>query len=392
MAKLAAKKTGFVYKPRTADQIKDRASRKNSKFDSIFKPGYDSYRPKPGDNLFRYLPPSWDDADHYGYTVHVHRNIGANNSTYLCPQKMLGKKCAVCEAAKEAKDAGESEEAKELGTSERIVSWVLDRDGDDPEKPLLYDQSWTQDRDIVSLCVNERSGEILMVDHPDNGYDITIKRSGTGMKTKYYGYAVARSESPIHDSEKAQEEILNYVKENPIPDTLNFYDYTYMKGVLSGTVAEKDEVVDKDEDEEEDVKPTARAGRRPTSIKDLTEDEEEEEEVKPARTRGPRRDEEVDEEVDEEEDEAPPPRRSARRVVEEPEDEEEEAPASRRSARRVVEEPEDEEEYEAPPPRRSRETAPPARSAARTRVVEEAEDEDEEEETPAPRRSASRYK
>lgn len=377
---LKSKAKGFVYKPRTVDQVKGRASRKNSKFDSIFKQGFDTYRPKQGDNLFRYLPPSWDDADHYGYTAHVHRNIGPDNSTYLCPRKMLNKPCPVCEAAKEAKDAGEADEAKELGTSERIVSFVLDRDGDDPEKPLLYDQSWTQDRDIVSLCVNERTGEILMVDHPDKGFDVTIKRTGTGMRTKYYGYAIARDDSPIHDDEKVQDEILDYVKSNQVPDTFQFYDYEYLKGVLSGTVAAKDEVLDKDEDEEEVVtKPKAK--RAPVV-------EEDEEEVAPKTVRrGPRRDEELDEEeeapvakpkakrqvVEEEEDETPPPRRSTRKPEPEPEpepvDEEDEE-----------DEEVDEEAEEETPVRRSTASAP-ARNA-RPRVVEE---EDEEEEAPSPR-------
>lgn len=387
MAKLAAKKSGFVYKPRTTDQIKNRANRKTSKFDSIFKQGYDSYRPKQGDNLIRYLPPTWNDSDHYGYTAFVHRGIGPDNATYLCPRKMLNKPCPICEAQKEAKDAGENEEAQALNTSERVISWVIDRDADDPEKPLIYDTSWTQDRDIVSLCMNERTGEILMIDHPDKGYDVTLKRTGTGMKTKYYGYAIARDDSPIHDSEKAQDEILDYVKENPIPDVLNFYDYDYLKGVLSGKVADKDEDLDKDEDE---VVTGRTASRNPASSQ---------------KPRG-RVVEEDDEEIDEETGEVieEKPRRSARRQVEEeeekparrgprrdeeldPENEEEEIRHPRGTVKKrpePVDEEVDEEAEEEPAPRK---TAVKPGSNARSRVVEEEADEDEEEEKPAPRRS-----
>jgi len=368
---LKSKKSGFVYKPRTADQVKGRATRKSSRFDSIFKQGFDTFRPHQGDNLIRYLPPTWDDADHYGYTAFVHRGIGPDNATYLCPRKMLNKPCPICEAQKEAKDAGESEEATALTVAERVISWIIDRDADDPEKPLIYDTSWSQDRDIVSLCVNERSGEILMIDHPDKGFDVNFKRTGTALRTKYYGYAVARDDSPIHDSEKVQDEILDYIKENPIPDTLNYYDYDYLKGVLSGTVAAKDEALDKDEEEV------------PFDTK----------------KRGPRRDQELDPESEEEqirhphtttkktrnveEEEVEQPRRSARsRVVEE---EEEETPAPRR-ARKV--EPEDEEvdeEAEEVTPRSRKTAAEPVRTG-RARVVEE---EDEEEEQPV-RRSAGR--
>lgn len=361
-----SKKSGFVYKPRTVEQVKGRASRKSGLYDSIFKQGFDTYRPKQGDNLIRYLPPTWDDSDHYGYTAFVHRNIGPDNATYLCPRKMLNKPCPICEAQKEAKDAGEGEEATALTTSERIISWVVDRDADDPEKPLIYDTSWTQDRDIVSLCVNERTGEILMIDHPDKGYDVTIKRTGTGLRTKYFGYAISRDDCPINDSEKVQEEILDYVKDNPIPDVLNFYDYDYLAGVLSGKVAAKDEVLDKDVDEEDAPPPRPKLNKiRSAEFRHGEDDEAPFEE--PTTRRGPRRDQELDEE--------PAPRRTAtRRQVEEVDDE---PPPSRRSTRRS--EPEDVEVDE------EADDAPRSRSTGRTRVVEEVDEED----APPPRRSAT---
>ena len=399
MALKSTKARGFVYRPRTADQVKDRVSRKTSKFDSIFKSGFDTFRLKQGDNLFRYLPPTWDDADHYGYTIFVHYGIGPDNSSYLCPRKMLNKPCPVCESSKEAKDAGEAEEAKELQPTERIVSWVLDRDADDPERPMLFEQSWTQDRDVTSLCVNERTGEILMIDHPDKGYDVTVKRTGTGpKKTKYFGQSIARDDSPIHDSERVQDEILDFVKENPVPDTLNYYDYDYLQGVLSGTVAEKDEVLDKDVDEED--APVQKGAKQryekdedetPPRKTKVTRKEEVEDDVpfdKPTTRRGPRRDEEVDEEeevearpargttstrsrVVEEENDDPPPRTTRRRA--EPIDEEVDEEAEE-FVERLNERP------------RSRQTASSSRGNGRTRVIE---DEEEEDAAPPPR-SASR--
>jgi hypothetical protein len=358
---LKGKTSGFKYKPRTAEQVKGRASRKTSLFDSIIKQGIDTFRAKQGDNLYRYLPPTWDDSDHYGYTVFVHQNVGANNSTYLCLRKMLNKPCPICEAQKEAQDAGEAEEAKALRPNERIVSWIIDRDSDDPEKPLIYEQSWTQDRDIVSLCLNERTGEILMIDHPDKGFDVSFKRHGSGLKTKYASWAIARDDSPIHDSEKVQDEILSYVKDNPVPDVLNFYDYDYLQGVISGTVAEKDVALDKDDSD--DQVPVPRSRRAPV----------EEDEV-PVR-RGPRR----DQEVDDEDDEPAPVARKKAPVVEEDEDE---TPPPRRTSRKP--EPVDEEvdeEGETPPPR--------SRSSGRSRVVEE--DPEEGQEVPA-RRSSTRVR
>lgn len=355
MALKSKSKSGFQYKPRTADQVKNRANRKGGSYDSIFKSGFDTFTPKQGDNLIRYLPPTWDDSEHYGYTVYVHNNIGPDNASYLCARKMLNKPCACCEAMKEAKDAGEADEAKALNYSERIVSWILDREGDDPEKPVIYNQSWTQDRDVTALCVNERSGEILMIDHPDTGYDVAFKRQGTGLKTKYYGWQIERHDSSISENQKTQDQILDYVNDNPIPSTLNFYDYDYIKGVLSGKVA-------KDDEDMAEEKPAR--GAKPAR-------EEVEEEEAPFETgkrhRGPRWDNE-DGEVDED-DPVPAKRRPAR-------DEGEETPSARKPSRRVVEE----EEEETPPPRTS----------TRARRPEPVDEEENEEETPARKPAARR--
>jgi len=368
MALKSTKKSGFVYKPRTAEQVKGRANRKVGNFDSIFKQGYDTFTARTGDNLTRYIPPTWDDSDHYGYTIFVHNNIGPDNSTYLCPRKMLGKPCAICDAAKDAKDAGEAEEAKALGTSERIVSWILDREGDDPDKPVLWNQSWTQDRDVSALCVNERTGEVLMIDHPDKGFDVSFKRQGTGLKTKYYGWQIDRNDTPLHENEKVQDEILDYVRENPIPDTLNFYDYDYLKGVLSGTIEKGDKDIKNDDDDED-------RPRRSSSRRGAEEEEDPpfDADERPAR-RGPRRDNDPAD-ADPEEEEAPRGRGRRAAPVEE---EEEETPAPRRSTSRrpaPVDEEVDEEAEETPPPRRS----------AGRRVVEEDPEEEEVEERPTRR-------
>lgn len=367
MALRAQKKSSFVYKPRDTKTVKDRANRTGGGFDSPFKQGFDTYTPSQGDNAIRYLPPTWDDSDHYGYTVFMHFGIGPGfGSAYLCAKKMLNKKCPVCEAQKEAADAGEKDEASALRPSERVISWVLDRNGDDPEKPVLYNQSWTQDRDVTALCVNDRTGEILMIDHPDKGFDVIFKRKGTGLKTDYYGWQIERSDSSIADSDKVQSAILDYVYENPIPTVLNFYEYDYLKGVLSGTVEAKDEALD---DEEADVSPVRKGSTKPARN---SKDEED----PPFDTK--------------------PDRGSRKAPREEPEAEEEEAPPSRRSAARKPEpedDPEENEEEDSPPARKKQEAAPPPARCGRT-VIEEVDEETGEvtegEEDPPPRRVGRR--
>ncbi len=338
------KKSSFVYHKRDPEKLRKRASRQGARYDSPFKDAFDQYRPKPGDNAIRILPPTWEGADHFGYTLWVHKRVGADNGTYLCPLKMKGKKCPICEAAKEARDAGEADEAKALEAKESIVYWILDREGDDPALPLLYMISWTQDRDISALCEDKRSGKILLIDHPDEGYDLYFKRTGQGLKTRYTAHSIDRHATPVSDDDAEQLEVLKYIEENPLSSVLRLFDYSYLENALSGGSNDKDE--EETEDEEEEEKPSRRKPKDEDEDEEETEnseeeDEEEEEDEKPTRSRRAAvKDEDEDEEEetedeDEEEEEETKPK-SRRRSKDEDDEEEEET------------EDEDEEEDEKP--------------------------------------------
>jgi hypothetical protein len=248
------RKKGFVYQDRDPKEMKRRSEQTGNNFDSIFRQGIDTWRPGQGDNTVRILPPTWDDPKHYGYDIWVHGWVGADRSSYLCPKKMLGKRCPICEEAKASRDAGEDDEAKQLEPKQNLIVWILDRDGD-TDTPMVWQQSWTIDRDITAQCVQKKSGKVLQIDHPDDGYDISFKRQGTGLKTKYFGFQVDRDPSPIADKEKDQDEILDYINDNPLPDVLKFYDEEYLEKMIAGTAEAKDEAEDDEKDDD-------RGGRR----------------------------------------------------------------------------------------------------------------------------------
>src|ERR1700689_3850903 len=105
-------KSKFKYTERTEKSVRDRAEQQSGRFDSIFKDNVDVFRPQNGDNTFRILPPTWENHDHYGYDIWVHGYVGADNSSYLCLNKMNKGRCPICDAAIEAKRAGEEDDAK----------------------------------------------------------------------------------------------------------------------------------------------------------------------------------------------------------------------------------------------------------------------------------------
>ena len=358
--------SGFKYHERSGEDLQKRAEQKGGQFDSVFKSGVDRWRAKDGENIIRILPPTWEEHDHYGYDIWVHSYVGADKSTYLCPQKMLNKPCPICKAARDAKAAGEEDEAKQLAATRRVVAWIIDRDDEKPT-PSLYDMSWSMDRDIAALCHNKRTGKVLLIDHPDQGYDIMFTRTGKGLGTRYIGLAVDREDSPIMSDADDQEKVLEYIQENPIPDLLNFYDEAYLKRMIEGGDDERDEDLDDDADAPRDKKkPAPSSKRRPAA-----DDDDDEDDASPppprSKSKSRPRDEEPDEEEDDAEEEAPRSAKRAKPDKKRARDEDEEE---------VVEE---DDEDDAPPPRSKSKRPADDDEDVEDDVEEDASDEEEEE-------------
>lgn len=290
------RKTSFVYKARDPSTAKARSEQTGGRFDSPWKNGIDIWKAKEGDNLIRILPPTWDEHDHFGFDVWVHGYVGADNSTYICLAKQQGEHCPICEAAKEAKAAGEADEAKALYPQKKVCCWIIDRD-DKKLNPQLWPMSWTMDRDVAALTFSKRSGKVLLIDHPEEGFDLTVKRQGQGLKTRYFGLQLDRDCSPIADDQEDQDRIIEYIEENPIPTVFEAKSAEYLEKVLTGTAAVKDKDLDDEEDEDKGKgrKGRGRAdgddedepkGRSRSRSKSEPDEEEEDTDRSSRRTRG----------------------------------------------------------------------------------------------------------
>jgi hypothetical protein len=241
----------YVYKERDAATVRRKAEAQGSgMFDSLIKPGIDTWKAAQGDNTIRILPPTWDDHDDCVYTIYTHNYIGPDESTYLCLRKMGKGHCPICDEAKACKDAGDDDGWKTYRPQERVALWIIDRDDkSDPPTPQFYHMHSRQWQDILKVSYDKKTGKVLSIDHPDNGYDLSIFRSGAGQRTRYSGFAFDREDSPIDPDEGVQDEIMEFVEKNPIPDVLNYYDEKYLESIVSGTAPERDR--DAGEEEEE---------------------------------------------------------------------------------------------------------------------------------------------
>jgi len=240
----------FKYKRRDPSTLQKRANAKGGDFDSVFKPEYKMYKPKDGKNIIRILPPTWDNAEHYAIDVHINYGIGADNQSYLSLSKMKGEADPIAEAMREAEKAGDKKLAKALKPNKRALMWVIDRNNPD-EGPLLWSAPMMVDKSFANLAIDEDTGETIYIDDPEEGCDVRFYKEGEKLNTKYPGEKMKLlPKGPISQDQGEQDEWLEFINANPLPDVLQFYDYDHIALVFDGQVRT-------DEDETEETQPKA---------------------------------------------------------------------------------------------------------------------------------------
>ena len=243
------RKGGFKYRQRSKEKWESRAEQSGYSRRSMFVEGINLFRPNDGDNLIRILPPTFDDAEHYGYEIFVHYNVGPDGDSFLCHNIMNQDPCPICEERTRALKDNDKEYADKLVGKKRVLTYIVDRDQED-EGLQLWSMPWTLDADFTSLAIDKRTGEILDIDDPDNGYDVEFSKSGRGRNTKYGSVAIARKSSDLNDPDALEGAI-----ELPLNECLKFYDYDDILKIFNAGGGYDEE----EEEEEEDGK---RKGRK----------------------------------------------------------------------------------------------------------------------------------
>ena len=252
------RKSKFEYKGRTKEQIENAALGNRRKInDPMFNvKGLKMFKPRDGQNRIRILPPTWDGFDNFGYMAYINYSVGADNSAFLSRWRMLGEKDPIQEERNLANQEGNDEYAKKLAPRPRLLTWVIDRKAED-EGPQLWTMPATIAQNINTLSCDESSGEVLVPEDPDEGFDILFNKEGQGVSTRYSGEAIARHSTPLSDDKAKYDSWLDYVQEHCIPDILIFYDYEHIANVFAGgqtkqPVQSKVEVTEEEDSERTD--------------------------------------------------------------------------------------------------------------------------------------------
>lgn len=286
---------------------------------------------------------------YYERTYYVHKNVGPNSKTYVCPAKTAGKRCPICEwLTKASRDPAADEQLiKDLLPKERQLFWVVDRK--DPERaPKLWDQSFH----LFGRLLDAR---LSSAEEEDNWQDFANLKGGFSLKVTFEEKKIGRG-TPFYIAQtidfknRADDYDESLADELPcLDDLLIVPEYDKLKKIF----LQEEDASDIDEEDESEEAP-AKPKRKAAPVEDDSDDDEEEEAPPPKRKRRPKPVEE-----DEEEEAPAPPKKVKVSHKEDADDDEEEAPAkSKRRPKPAPVEDDDEdlldEEEEAPPPKKKK--------------------------------------
>jgi hypothetical protein len=228
---------------------------RGKEFDRFVKDDIKTWVPKDGVNILRILPPTWKDPEHYGFDIYVNYGVGADRQAYLDLDKMLGKPDPIAEERAKALRDGDEQYAKDLAPKRRCGVWIIDRDAE-KEGVQFWAMPWTIDADIAKLTTDKRTGEVLNIDDPENGYDIEFEKVGKGRNTKYEAVAIARRSSPL-----GSKKWLEFALDNPIPDQLVYHDYEHIAKTFGGGGSHRGRDNEDDHDSDRSSDREERGGR-----------------------------------------------------------------------------------------------------------------------------------
>lgn len=241
------KRKKFEYKKRTKEQAK-KAQESTSDYDRYLR--HNMWSPGVGKHTVRFLPPTWEPADHYGLTIFCRYRIGPDKQTYLALDKHVdlpGHEIGpdpIEEARARALSQGREKEKwiNAVKAKPRILVWVIVR-GEEKKGPQLWAMPIGLNEDFLLQTVDEESGDVLPVDDPYGGYDGFFNKKKLGKQpweVEYKSAQFSRRSSPLSDDKEQMEEWLQFIQDNPLPECLKFYSYDYIKKTFEGTALSRD--------------------------------------------------------------------------------------------------------------------------------------------------------
>ncbi len=222
------------FKPDRIQETLDNAERGTRLWYIDLPEDISMWKCKEDENYIRVLPSINEEYD-YGLQIYAHFNIGADNSAFLCPRIMEKENCPICEEVAEMERNGEDREiVYPLVAKPKVLFLIIDRDEEDKGVRLFDAPYESVGRPMLEACFIRKTGKTIDITDPENGFDFTIERKGTGIKTRYKSVRLDRDSSELGDPEWLEDIV-------PFDEVLLFHDYETMQTELLGHGEEKEE-------------------------------------------------------------------------------------------------------------------------------------------------------
>ncbi len=195
---------------------------------------------KVGRNVLRVLPPMIGSASPF-HRVYQHyiKDAADKLIVFECPNR--GKPaddkrpCPACDEAERLDSTGnplDKERARGMWASRRVYANVIDRaDADKGVQVLVMGKTIYEG--LLALGRDPEAGGDFTC--PEEGFDVIITRTGTGMDTRYKVTA-SRSNSPLSEDEDEAEDWLDDMHE--LPEVVRGLTYEQILAVASGDALE----------------------------------------------------------------------------------------------------------------------------------------------------------
>lgn len=199
-----------------------------------------------GKNVRRILPPKGD-RDVPWAEGYMHYSLGPDGKTAVTCLSTFGKKCPICEYLDSIQGSKNKEDKEMLNNcrkTKRIFIAVLNRDSqDEEEKPLILGIGKSILQGITDTICDPDYGDITDF---EEGRDITITKSGTGLSTSYS--VLPKPKATIASETMSEDEL-----DEAIPDLDSLFvekSVEELEAILRGEVYSEDgEEETEDEDE-----------------------------------------------------------------------------------------------------------------------------------------------
>jgi len=203
----------------------------------------------------------------YFLDIWVHKGVGPNEATVVCPAKNYNKPCPICEHVAELRrEDADKDTINEIKAKRRTVYniEVLDSDEEQRKGVQIWDVAhFFMQQHLAGRAKSKKTGKFIHFADPDTGKEVYFERSGDKTSTSFSNHTFEERDGYV-----VSDDLLNKCK--CLDDMLTIYDYETLKKMHWGEDAEEGEEDDipmdpGEEKEEKEEKEEEATTRRPRS-------------------------------------------------------------------------------------------------------------------------------